>query len=420
MRNLFGLALKSIRNRRFTAVLTIGAIALSIALLLAVERVREDAKLSFTNTISGTDLIVGARSGSIQLLLYSVFRIGNATNNISWKSFQDIKNHELVEWAIPFSLGDSHRGFRVLGTTQQYFEHYRYARKHALSFESGEQFDDLYDAVIGAGVADALEYKVGSSIVVAHGAGKVSFVNHGDKPFRVSGILKRTGTPVDNTIHVSLEAIEAIHIDWKGGAVNPGQEIDAAKARNMDLSPKVITAALLGLKSRISTFKVQREINEYDEEPLLAIIPGVALQELWGLMGVAEKALSLISVFVIVIALVGMLTMILSGLNERRREMSILRSVGATPRHLFGLLTSEAAFLVLLGIVIGVILFYVVLISVSPVIEDKFGLLISIRLLSLKDLGLLAAILGSAILMSFIPAYKAYKNSLSDGLTPRV
>ncbi len=420
MGHLFGLAIKSIRNRKFTALLTVSAIALSVALLLGVERVRNDAHLSFTNTISGTDLIVGARSGSIQLLLYSVFRIGNATNNISWESFQDLSANPLVAWAIPISLGDSHRGYRVMGTTTDYFEHYRYARSRPLEFASGSIFKDLYDAVVGAEVAHTLDYEVGAPIVVAHGAGEVSFIDHADKPFRVSGILKRTGTPVDRTVHVSLGGIEAMHIDWQDGAPRPGARISADEAREIDLSPKVITAFMLGLKSRISTFKLQRAINDYEEEPLLAIIPGVALQELWDLMSVAERALLVISGFVIAIGLVGMLAMILASLNERRREMAILRSVGARPVHIFGLLLSEAGFLAILGVLLGVVLLYGLLVAAQPIIENHFGLLISIRMLNLYELSLLGIVVVSAIVMGVLPAYRAYRYSLADGLTVKV
>ena len=414
---LLTLAFKSLRNRKSTAILTISAIALSVALLLGVERVRHDAKLSFTNTISGTDLIVGARSGSIQLLLYSVFRIGNPTNNISWESYQDIIADPLVDWSIPISLGDSHRGYRVMGTSQSYFEHFRYARDKTLEFEAGDKFNDIYDTVIGAQVAQVLGYESGTKIVVAHGAGETSFTDHADKPFTVVGVLKPTGTPVDQTIMVSLEAIEAMHIDWKGGAQVPGFKIDAQGARKMDLSPKVITGFMLGLKSRISTFKLQRKINDYPEEPLLAIIPGVALQELWNLMSVAEKALLLISAFVIAIGLVGMLAMILSSLNERRREMAILRSTGARPLHIIGLLTSEATLLAILGVVIGVLLFYALLFMTGPILESKFGILMSIKLLSSHEFGLLGLIILSAVIMGLIPAYRAYKQSLSDGIT---
>ena len=413
------LSWKSLLNRRFTALLTVCAIALSIALLLAVERVRTDARQSFTNTISGTDLIVGARSGAIQLLLYSVFHIGNATNNVSWESYRDIAGQPLVEWAVPISLGDTHRGYRVMGTTADYFRHFRYARERSLEFASGEAFGDVFEAVIGGEVARALGYEIGDPIVVAHGAGEVSFVMHDDKPFTVSGILKRTGTPVDRTVHVSLEGIEAIHLGWEQGMPPPDQ-VSAQDARDMGLTPNEITAFLLALKSRITVFKLQRAINDYKAEPLLAIIPGVALQQLWDLMGVAERALLIISAFVIAIVLVGMLAMILSSLNERRREMAILRSVGARPAHVFGLLASEAALLAASGLVLGVALFYLLLFAGQPFIEDRFGLSISITMPSSRELSMLAGVFVGGVLMGLLPAYRAYRYSLSDGLSMRI
>jgi len=268
------LAMKSFRNRKFTTLLTILSIALSVTLLLGVERIRKEAKASFANTISGTDLIVGARSGPVQLLLYSVFRIGNATNNISWESYQEIARNPNVQWTIPISLGDSHQGYRVMGTNAAYFEHFRFGGERRLEMSAGRVFDDVFDAVLGAEVARSLGYRLNDSIIIAHGAGKVSFIEHTDKPFKVVGILKHTGTPVDRTIHVRLEGIEAIHIDWKDGAPVPGQSISAAQVLTMDLSPRTVTAFFVGLKSRIAAFGVQRFINTYPKEPLLAILRG--------------------------------------------------------------------------------------------------------------------------------------------------
>ncbi|MEX2643360.1 MAG: ABC transporter permease, partial [Acetobacterales bacterium] len=172
------LALKSLRNRAVTACLTIAAIAVSVMLLLGVEKVRTEARASFADTISGVDLIVGARSGSVQLLLYSVFRIGNATNNITWESYRDIAARPEVAWTIPLSLGDSHRGFRVLGTDAGYFQHYRYGGDRRLRLAEGKPFDDLFDAVLGAEVAESLGYSLGDPIVVAHGIGAAGFSRH--------------------------------------------------------------------------------------------------------------------------------------------------------------------------------------------------------------------------------------------------
>ncbi|MDQ8699182.1 ABC transporter permease [Hyphomicrobium sp. LHD-15] len=413
------LALQSLRNRSLTAVLTVLGIAISVMLLLGVEKVRTGARQSFADTISGTDLIVGARSGSLQLLLYSVFRIGNATNNVTWKSYQDIAEQPDVDWIVPISLGDSHRGFRVLGTTPEYFARYKYRRGQPLAFAAGAQFNDLFDVVIGADVATALGYKVGDRVVVAHGVGSVSFVEHEDKPFRVSGILAKTGTPVDKTLHVSLEAIEAIHVDWQNGMPAPGESVSADDVRKMQLAPKAITAAFVGLKSKLATFRMQRAINDYSEEPLSAIIPGAALQELWGLVSTAETALSIISAMVVATALLGMVTTILTSLNERRREMAILRSVGARPTTILGLLVVEGTLLTLAGVILGTLLLYISLYALRPVIDRAYGLDVNIGLPSTSDLTILAAIVLAGVVASVLPALRAYRLSVADGMMIR-
>ncbi len=411
------LALQSLRKRTLTASLTVAAIALSVMLLLGVEKVRAGARQSFADTISGTDLIVGARTGSLQLLLYSVFRIGNATNNITWPSYQDILKAPEVEWSVPFALGDSHRGFRVLGTSTAYFERYRFRRGRALTFTAGKPFNDLFDAVIGADVARTLNYQLGDSITLAHGTGSIAFVEHLGKPFRVAGILEKTGTPVDRTVHVSLEANTALHLGWESGVADPSAEPAADAVRKLDLTPATITAVLLGLKSRIQTFKLQRAINEYPEEPLSAIIPGAALQELWSLVGTAETALGVISAMVVATALLGMITMILTTLNERRREMAILRSVGAGPRTIMGLLATEATLLTLAGVVLGTALLYLGLIILQPVIDRTYGLYLPVDPLTARDLWTLFAVVAAGFLAGLIPAALAYRLSLADGMT---
>lgn len=420
--HLIRIALASLANRRFTALLTVFAIALSVCLLLAVERVRTEARASFANTISGTDLIVGARSGSVNLLLYSVFRIGNATNNIRWDSFEHFANHRQVQWAIPISLGDSHRGYRVMGTSTAYFEHYRYARSQALQLAQGREFaDDPFEVVLGAEVAQALGYGLGEEIVLAHGVATISLVKHDDKPFTVVGILERTGTPVDRTLHISLAGMEALHIDWQNGMPARGAaQISADQARAMDLQPKQITAFMLGLNSKIATFSLQREINEFRGEPLLAILPGVALQELWSLMGTAEQALFVVSLFVVLTGLIGMLTAILTSLNERRREMAILRSVGARPWHIASLLVLEAFTLALAGVAFGVALLYLGIAGSQGFVQANYGLYLALNAPSSYEWKLLGGILAAAVAMGSVPAWRAYRQSLADGLSIRL
>ncbi|MGK7907945.1 MAG: ABC transporter permease [Synechococcus sp.] len=418
--SIFNLALKSLWNRKFTAGLTAVSIGLSVTLLLGVQRINSEAKASFTSTISGTDLIVGARTGAVQLLLYSVFRIGYATNNISWETVEELQDHPKIDWIVPISLGDSHRGYRVMGTSRDYFERYRFSRHRQLVMAEGEIFDGVYDAVLGSEVAKQLGYELDDEIIIAHGAGEVSLIEHDDKPFQVVGILDQTGTPVDQTVHVSLEGIEAIHIDWKEGAPpSPGQEISAEVAERLALAPQAVTAVLVGLNSRIAAFEVQRFVNTYRAEPLLAILPGVTLQSLWEVIGVAERALSVVSGFVVMVGLSGMLVALLTSLNERRREMAILRSVGARPIHVFALIVGEAGALTIVGVFAGVVLLYCGLWIAQPLLLTRFGLAIAIGALSRYELVLIAAVCTAGTAIGMVPGYLSYRQSLVDGMSVR-
>ena len=417
------LALLSLHARRGAAALAMLAIACSVALFLGVEKVRVGARASFAGAIAGTDLIAGARGGAVPLLLYSVFRIGNATANMSAESYADIAAHPDVAWTVPLSLGDSHRGFRVLGTTRDYFTRYRFRGGQSLAFADGAAFADLFDAVIGAEAASALGYAVGDSIAVAHGLGAVSFAEHDDMPFRVSGVLARTGTPVDRTVHVGVEAIEAIHLDWASGARRPGASTGADEARALfeagALAPKAVTAAMVGVTSKIATFRVKRWIDEYRGEALMAILPGVALQELWDLVGVAETALTAVSAMVVVTALLGMATMILSSLGARRREMAILRAVGARPRAIAGLLVAEAALLSAAGVAAGLAALYAALAAARAWIDARWGLYLEIAAPDAREWVMLAIIVAAGAAVGAIPAFRAYRLSLADGMTVR-
>jgi putative ABC transport system permease protein len=354
------------------------------------------------------------------LLLYSVFHIGNASNNFTWQSYEDVAARLEVEWIVPISLGDSHQGFRVVGTSTAFFDRYRYRGGRPVAFAAGARFADLFDAVIGADVAEALGYRVGATIIVSHGLADLGLSQHADKPFVIAGVLEKTGTPIDRSVFISMEAIEAIHVDWVGGAPpRPGQETPADVVRQMELTPSSVTAALVGLRSRLAIFGLQRFVNEYREEALTAILPGIALVELWSIVGVAETALIAVSVMVVATAFLGMVTMILSTLNERRREMAILRAVGARPLHVFGLLMSEAGLLAVGGTLAGVALLYALLLVARPIVDARYGLYLPIGPPTPGDLAVLATIVAVGFVAGAIPAFRAYRNSVADGMIVR-
>ena len=423
MKALLHIALRSALNRRSTLMLVMLSIALATALLLGLERLRTDIRSSFALAVSGTDLVVGARTSPVQLMLYAVFHVGGATNNIRMDSVRAVAAHRAVAWVVPLSLGDSHRGRPVLGTTPDYFERFAYGDRQPLVLAQGRAFvatlDGLYEAVLGAEVAQALGYTLGQKITLSHGSADLLAPEHADKPFTVVGVLARTGTPVDRTVHVSLQAIEAIHLDWAGGAPMPGMKIAPENARKFDLEPKQVTAALVGLKNRVAVFNVQRFVAGYEGEALLAVLPGVALDELWSVVGPGEQALLVISTLVAVVSLASLVAVVLAGLNERRRELAVLRAVGAGPRHVLWLLAAEGAMVTLAGALLGALAAALAVLLAGPWLQQRFGITLLPAAPTAAQWGLFAAVVLAGMLASLVPGWRAYRLSLADGLSPR-
>lgn len=409
----------SLCNRKYTALLTLISIAISTFVLLGVEHIRHEAKESFSKTVSGVDLIVGARTGPLNLLLYSVFRIGSPTNNISWQSYRELAEDPKVAWTIPVSLGDSHRGYRVMGTTHDFFTRFRFGENTALSFAEGEAFSQLFDVVLGAEAAQKLGYHLNGKILLAHGLGQASFSMHGDKPFRVTGILRPTGTPVDQALYVSLQGLEAIHLNWQDGVKVPGKKIRDHDIATMDLTLRSITAFMVGLQSKMTTFQVQRRINQYAKEPLLAILPGVTLTELWQMMRALENTLQLIAFLVLFSALLGLSTMLLSSIRERQREIAVMRAIGASPLFIFLIIQVEALLLSLAGIIAAVFALSIAILLSQTYLAENYGLFINHLSMNSEMFTILGIIVLSTFLLALIPSLSAYRMSLHQGLTIR-
>lgn len=420
MQFLIRLAARSAWNRRFTLGLMLLAIGLSSAMLLGIERVRHDVRDGFSQSVSGTDLVVGARTSPVQLMMYAIFRIGGATNNMGWESAKKLADNPAVAWTIPLSLGDSHRGFPVLATNGNYFAHFHYGDGQALLLREGRVLSGIFDTVIGAEVAQHLHYQLGDHLILSHGMGNFHLTDHADKPFVVTGILARTGTPVDRTVHIGLDAMEAIHLDWEGGAPMPGMSITPALVKKFDLTPKTVTAVLVGLKSRAAVFGVQRDIADDTSEPLMAVLPGVALDELWQVVGIGENALLVVSGMVVIVGLAGLVSAILASLGERRRELAVLRSVGARPGDIFLLLALEGLAVMLAGVVAGVLLLTLALFALSPFLSAQFGVTLHPGLPAAGEWKLLLWTIVAGFVASLLPGLRAYRLSLADGLTPRI
>ena len=411
---------KSVQNRKLTSLLCVASIALSVALLLGVERIKNGARDGFTNTISQTDLIVGAKGGPLQLVLYTVFRIGSPTNNIRFSSYTKIKNLPEVDWTIPISLGDAYRGYRVVGSDENFFKHYRYRRNQKIEVLNGKIPIGIFDVVLGYEVAQKFQHKTSDSIILSHGISEKSFMDHSVTPFKVVGILNPTATPIDRSIFITLEGMEAMHIGWDKGVPGKNSTVTPENLKKENIHIGQITSFLLKTKNRIQTLKLQRKIDSFPEDPLMAVIPGLALHQLWKTLSYIENILYLISLCVLAVGLISVIVSLYTSLNERRREIAIFRALGAGAGKVVSLLLVESSLIVLVGTLIGTALLYLCLFMVRPYLESNFSLYLPIQFLSSTELIYLGSILLGGITAGFIPAIKAYRNSLQDGLTIQV
>mgnify|MGYP000319745075 FL=1 len=404
----FKIVLKSLQDRKGSVLLTLMAMTISIFVILGVEHIRQQTKKSFESTLSDTDLVIGSRSGSLNLLLYSVFRIGSPTNNINWNSFKTISRNSKVEWAIPLSLGDSHKGFPVLGTNSDYFKYFRYGQNQKLEFIAGKPFAQIFDVVIGSEIAKQLKYKIGDKIILSHGMQKQSLQKHDEYPFQIMGILKPTGTPVDRTVHIQLEGMEVIHVGWQNG-VQVFKNKTPKEFLNSGVEPKSITAIFVGLKSKLATFSFQRTINNFTDEPLLAILPGVALSELWQMMSLLEKSLLLVASLVFVSACFGVSAVLLNSIRERKEEIRLLRIIGASPPFIFALIETETLVITVTATILATMLLTATLIGAEGYIVGNYGIQISHFMELTSYLWVMAIVLTLTLVAGLVPGWAAYQ-----------
>ena len=443
----FTLVFQSLLNRWLSCLLIILTLAFSISLYFTVSRIQESVKASFKSTVSGVDSVVAARGGNLQILLNSVFLIGEPSAPIQWNTYKDIANNNKIKWAVPISLGDSHKGYRVIGTTNDYFKQIKYSSGKNIEFIKGNTFNDVFDVVLGSVVAGKLNYNIGEEIAITHGLSDVGEVhtftsekneNHDDHDdhakheedegdddhashdhenlgFKVSGILKPTGTPIDNAVYVSLAGIEAMHTGWIGNQ----KVIDVSLEQIMknELKPKTISAIFLSLNNRTQIFQFQRDIINYKEEAISSVMPGITLSRLWMLTGNVDKAFKIITFFIIIIALLGMIAMTIAGLSSRRREMAILRSVGASPTNIVSLLLVESIIISVVSCIVGYILMVVIFSLGKDYLQNNYGIFIDSFSIKNYDLQIVITIVFAALIATIVPAIQIYKNTLRDGLS---
>jgi putative ABC transport system permease protein len=416
MKAMIVLAARSAWARRFTLALTIIAVSLSTVLLLATERLRHDIRKSFSQALSGTDLIVGARGSPTQILLHTVFHLGPPTQAVTLKRIEAIGELPQVAWVVPIALGDTFRGFPVIATDERFLRHVKVGDRQPLMLAQGREYGRHAEAVIGAQVARQLGLGAGAGVTLSHGSGPLAEGSHDDQPFTITGVLAPSGSPVDRAVLISLESMHALHAGWVAG-VRPAR--GSQPSTDPGARPVTVSAALVGLRARSTVFSVQRRLQAEPGEPLTAVLPGVTLDELWRALGVGENALRLMGALVALASLAGLVSVILAGLDARRRELAILRSVGASQQALVILLITEGTLACLSGMTLGVTAAALLTVFAASPLQAQFGIALGTDFLRAGEWLLLAAVLATGILASLLPALRAWRLSLADGLSPR-
>ena len=415
---MLSLLLKSMRSRLIpTSLVTISLMA-SMVLLLSIERIQQGAEEGFNQSISGVDAIIGPRSSSIELVLYTVFHLGRPTNNITTKTVNDVKLRGDISWLVPIALGDSHKGFRVVATEPNYFEHIKYANGQPLVFSKGVAFAELSEAVLGSDVAEKLSYRVGSKIQITHGSVESVGSKHDDFSFVVTGILNKTGTPIDQAIFLDLKGYELLHLGWKSGKkIFNLDDINLSSLPEDALIPKTVTAAFIGLKSKLTLFNFSKNIREYPKEAISAVIPGIALSELWSIVGLVDKGFQLLSWIIIAISLIAMVTLIIASLDNRKQEMTIYRANGASPKFLAMMVLCESLVIGLTAIVGAIILVTIVTYFATAQLNLALGISPSFEWISMGEITVFSFILLAGALSSLIPAVMVFRKNLHQTLS---
>jgi len=436
---------QSAQSRRLALSMVVFSIGLSAALLMTVQQIRTDARASFSQAIGGVDLIVGPRGSATDLLLYSLFQLGRPTRNIDAQVLDQVQNLPMVDWVIPLQLGDSYRGFAVWGTSPLLFTRMK-TQGQPLRFAQGRSFEEasraadprraVYELVLGAQVAARFGHALGDRLVVTHGSGNALDQDHADQPFTVVGILATTGAPIDRAVVISVQGFEALHQGWGQGAFSgfrPGMALGSGRSGASsgttgpsvsnavdlsDLRAQSYTALLVGLASRLQIFQARDAIEALPGPALMAVMPGVTLDELWQSIALIENTLTILTAMVALTGLLSIAAVLMVSMSGRRRELAVLRALGMSPRRLMGLALAESFWVGLAGIVLGLALHQLGLWMLADWLRLQFGLSLQLGVPTITSWALLLGLLLAALVAGLFPAFRAYRLSLADGLNP--
>lgn len=410
--NLLKISTSNLKDKPLTSFLSILLMSLGIAiislLLLAGKQIEE----KFTRNVAGIDMVIGAKGSPLQLILSSIYQIDAPTGNISMEEANRLTRSPLVKSVIPLSMGDSYQGYRIVGSNQKYLDHFE------AQFEEGKAFTQAMEIVLGAKVAKNLGLKVGNTFASQHGFDKEGHA-HEEKKFKVVGLLKTTNSVLDQLMITPLESVWAVHEshepEEEGKGANALKLLDenpSSDTRNQQ--DQQITSMLVKFRNPAMGMMMARSINL--NSTMQTATPAIEINRLFALMGFGIDALKLIALVIIIVSGLSVFVSLYNSLKERKYEMALMLSMGASRTKLFFLLLLEGLIISVIGFVVGVFLSRLGLLIMSENVEQNFHYDFNVLSLLIEEIWLFLGALFIGLLAAAIPSLGIYKIDISRTL----
>jgi len=411
--NLFRMAWRYLWGRKLVTILTLTGIALGSALICSVLTLHRESESGLLHESSQFDMIVGAKGSPLQIVLSSVYHLDIPTGNIPYSRYEALLKDRRVASAIPIGLGDNYRGFRIVGTDPRLFElkdHYDNSRL-LLHVGSGRLFQDDFETVIGSTVARQTGLKLGDTFVGTHGvAVTAGSSEHTNFPYKVVGILADSGTSTDNAVYTTLPSVwrihddeSAIHARMAGADVNPNQD-------------REVTAVLVRLRVIGLRFMMVPEIQKKTES--MAAVPVEEMLRLYKqLLEPMQNVLLAVAGLVVIVSALSITATLYQSAERRRRDLAVMRALGAHPTEIFTLVVMEGLLLTLLGLAAGWLLGHGGLAVASPYLRDSFGVSMAAWTTDPIEWKAFGTVAGCGVLAGLLPAILAYRREPVNDLS---
>jgi len=395
------LAFKYLWSRPLQAVLNLLLLTLGLASIAFVLLASEQIDRAFQRDLAGIDLVVGAKGSPMQLILAGVFHIDVPPGNISLEDVQELRKHPQVDKLIPLSLGDSFRGFRIVGTTTDYLAHYK------MTFAQGQAWARPMEAAIGAQVAQATGMVTGDSFIGSHGLGGGGH-EHGENPYRIKGVLAPCGCVVDRLILTPTESVWQVH--------EKATAMDEEDRKALE-AEREITIALITYKSPLAAVTFPRYVNASTD--MQAAAPAVEVSRLLRMLGVGSEVLRGVGAVLLITAALSVFIAFWNAVRERRADLAMLRMLGATPAKVAALLLCEALWLAVLASVLGLAAAHGLTALVGYLLEAQRSLPVSGRIWVPAEAWIPVAAVAVATLAALIPAVTGARVDVAQLLNAR-